>query len=182
MKKNLIKTLFASSLLAVGAVSLIGCSTNAKDSLSSVTSFLKIDGIEGESSDKNHKNWIDIENYVVDFSTRGDEVTILPDYLGYSKPIVINKRVDRATPKLFQLGCKSSELRRAELESFNVDSTIITQYQFEGCLIVSDEVANFNEVFKFVAQKITYKVSYTNPDGSTTTDEHFIDYTQFVVA
>jgi len=57
--------------------------------------FLKIDGIEGESTDKDHKGWID----VLSFSLEAKQGRVT------SQDFHFVKLIDKASPKLFAASC-----------------------------------------------------------------------------
>ncbi len=71
-------------------------------SLAPVTSdaaiYIKFDGIDGESTDKDHKGWIDVQHFSWGVSRSTDEGTsnkVIP------KEMVVTKELDKSSPKLF---------------------------------------------------------------------------------
>jgi len=71
--------------------------------------FMNYEGIDGESSDQNHKGWVDLEDVLwgvsrkitSSTSTQGDRESsnaIIRD-------LIITRRMDRATPKFFIESC-----------------------------------------------------------------------------
>jgi len=65
--------------------------------------FLKLDGIDGESNDANHKNEIEIENYSFGVAQQGTMAYGGGGGAGKAQfqDLHFTKRVDKATPNLF---------------------------------------------------------------------------------
>jgi len=71
--------------------------------------FLNIESIKGESSDANHKDWIDVESWrwgterkiTSSTSTQGDRESSNAEV----SSLHITKRIDSATPKIFIESC-----------------------------------------------------------------------------
>ncbi|MFJ3486869.1 Hcp family type VI secretion system effector [Pseudomonas sp. NPDC090202] len=81
--------------------------------------FIKIEGIPGDSLDEHHKGWIEVTAYSfgasqsVSSSARSSGGATagganLPDF-------TFSKRLDSASSKLFEAGCKGSHLREVTL-------------------------------------------------------------------
>jgi len=83
-------------------------------------SFLKIDGIKGESTDDKHKDWIEILSYnwgcsqqaSASQSTSGGGTTQRADFSDFS----IVKTLDSATPMLFKACAKGDHIKEVVLE------------------------------------------------------------------
>ncbi|MNJ40574.1 hypothetical protein D3C77_354720 [compost metagenome] len=80
----------------------------------SFDAFMKVEGVEGESLDSDHKGWVELLSYHYDAvqsisqsasSSGGASAggVSLGDFQ-------ISKYVDRATPKLFELCCRGSHI------------------------------------------------------------------------
>jgi type VI secretion system secreted protein Hcp len=67
--------------------------------------FLKIDDIKGESTDKDHKDWIDILSFSFGISRKNERGR--PNLHDFT----IVKRVDSASPALFDAACQGDPLR-----------------------------------------------------------------------
>jgi len=102
------KTLFY-KLVFVGFIALLLAPRLSAQTESSQF-FLKIDGIDGESKDTNHQDWIDVVSFKLGVSQHG--VTDFGGGAGAGKstflPLGIFKNVDKATPALF-LACATGK-------------------------------------------------------------------------
>ena len=85
----------------------------------SFDAFMKVDGIEGESVDADHKGWVELLSYHYDAvqsishsasSNGGASVggVTLGDFR-------ISKYIDKATPKLFELCCRGSHMKNVTI-------------------------------------------------------------------
>jgi type VI secretion system secreted protein Hcp len=80
----------------------------------SFDAYMKIDGIEGESLDANHMNWIELLSYYYD-ATQAISQSASSNggasaggvMLGDFK---ITKYIDRSTPKLFEICCRGAHV------------------------------------------------------------------------
>ncbi len=82
--------------------------------------FLKIEGIDGESTDEKHSNWIDILSFnhnvsqsgSADGSSTGGHTSGRVD-IG---EMVFAKMLDKSTPKLIEAACTGKHIPTAEIE------------------------------------------------------------------
>jgi len=82
--------------------------------------FLKIDGVEGESTDDKHKNWIEIlsfnfgasQPFTGSRSSGGAAAAERADISDFS----VVKTLDKASPKLFLHCCKGTHYKEVTLE------------------------------------------------------------------
>lgn len=110
--------------------------------------FLKIDGITGESSDKNHKGWIDIDYFswgnqrqiTSNTSTQGDREssnTIISD-------LILYKHMDKSTPNLFMNACcgggKEIKIHLSQTGSGS-GSNVYAEYTMQNAIIRHYEMA-----------------------------------------
>ncbi|MHA2224546.1 MAG: Hcp family type VI secretion system effector [Candidatus Hodarchaeales archaeon] len=85
---------------------------------SSVGMYLKIEGIDGESTDAAHDKWIDVIAYShslysdIDMATGGERSTGSVKH----SPLRITKKVDKTTPKLYEKCFTASFIPTATLE------------------------------------------------------------------
>ena len=81
--------------------------------------FLKIEGIEGESSDDTHTGWIEIHTYDLTVSQQvgGSQSSSggLSGERTTHQHFVITKDIDKATPKLFDKCCTGETIPSIEL-------------------------------------------------------------------
>jgi len=92
--KNLLRLLSASLLFALSAGSL------------AAAAYLKIEGVKGESRDKGHKGWIEIQ------SVHGLPAS-LDDGKAASGKLVITKEIDKATPALAKKAAAAAKSAKA---------------------------------------------------------------------
>ena len=82
--------------------------------------FLKIDGIQGESTDAKHKDWIEVISYVwgldqptsASASTAGGGSTERASF----EKLTISKELDKSSPKIALAGAKGTHIKEVKLE------------------------------------------------------------------
>jgi type VI secretion system secreted protein Hcp len=76
--------------------------------------FLKIEGVDGESTDEKHANWIEIDSFQWGMS----RTAAAPGTVGKLEvsPFTVTKKIDKATPKLFLHCCMGDPIPSAMLE------------------------------------------------------------------
>lgn len=138
--------------------------------------FMKIDGIEGESTDSKHKDEIEVRSFSwaetnaatgASGGGRGAGKVSMSD-------LVITKDVDKSTPKL-ALACATGEhipeatltVRRAggeqqEYLTIKLADCFVTSYQMSG----SDGGVVPSESFSLNYTKIEWEYKPQNPDGT----------------
>lgn len=76
--------------------------------------YLKIDGIDGESTDSKHKNWIEIESY-----SFGASRSVSGGGGGAGKVLIqdlmVTKTLDKSSPKLFLATATGEHIKSAEI-------------------------------------------------------------------
>ena len=145
--------------------------------MAAVDYFLKIDGIEGESTDDTHKNEIDVQSW--SFGTTNDGSWASGGGGGTGK-VALNdfhfvKKADKASAKLLTSCCTGEHLKKAtlvcrkagkdqqEFLTIILSPILVSSYQTGGSagsdVIPQDQVAlNYG--------KIEYKYKEQKPDGS----------------
>lgn len=108
--------------------------------------FLKIEGIDGESTDDKHKDWIEILSYnwgcsqqaSASQSTSGGATTQRADFADFS----IVKTMDKATPKLFLECAKGTHIPSVTLELCRAggDKLKFMEYKMTNVIISSVNV------------------------------------------
>ena len=148
--------------------------------LTSSDMFLKLDGIDGQSTDKGHSNWIEILD--LNFGSQ-QEVTLQrgADVAGRGifKPIIIVHLVDKATPKFQQFCMNGQKIAKGEfcvcraiagvqvpvfevkMENIKIKSATISMPEVEG-----DGRADPIETVELLAGKITWKVTPIKADNT----------------
>jgi type VI secretion system secreted protein Hcp len=80
-----------------------------------VDMFLKLDGVEGESSDPDHKGEIQIEGFRLNLISPRDSFTTQPSGVRRWSHLSIRASVDMSTPLLFQKLATNSKIPKAVL-------------------------------------------------------------------
>lgn len=80
--------------------------------------FLKCEGIDGESRDRQHKGWIDVEswNWGMEQSASTTTRSMRGSGRANFKNLVVSKMVDSATPKFMRYFAEGTRLREVLLE------------------------------------------------------------------
>ena len=105
--------------------------------------FLKIDGIQGESTDTKHENQIEVLSYShgvsqessASESTAGSKSSGRCDHQDFT----IVKELDKASPELNLQCCNGTHIKKMTLElcSATGDKSPYMRYEFEGLIISS---------------------------------------------
>jgi type VI secretion system secreted protein Hcp len=145
--------------------------------------FLKLDSIQGESVDDNHKDQISVTS----FSWGGSQTTSVAGSGGSGAGKVnlidlsIMKYLDKATPKLFQAMCKGTHVATGTLYGVKsgADGKPFLQIDFKELFITSIQTSGSSEVpmesvsFSYNEIKIEY---FQQDDKGTLTSTGAITY------
>lgn len=141
-------TKFLKLLAVVGALALSGAFFNLPSWAASADYFLKIDGIEGESTDSSHKDWINLLSVSGNLSEEAS--SSMASGKRQHKPFVITKELDKASPKLQEAATKGKVFpkviihvkanegssayggSRATYLKYELENVMITSYQVSG--------------------------------------------------
>lgn len=119
MRRSLRLLLAAAGIVSIGAMSVMALVTPATDvpvaSAAAVDYFLKIDGIEGESSDAGHRNEIEIQSFSWGVSSPRDVATGQSSGKRQHKPFTITKELDKSSPLLAKAVATGQHIPRAVL-------------------------------------------------------------------
>jgi type VI secretion system secreted protein Hcp len=152
----------------------IGTVNNQLGTLTSVNAYLMIDGILGESNDKDHKDWIDIKSY-----SWGETNAVVVGAGGGAGKVSMQDfkfvmKVNKASPKLFLAVANGKHIKNAVLEvcrnsetqqcfmKWTLNDVIVTSYQTIGGTSEGDIEEQFSLNFGMI--EIEYKP--IKPDGS----------------
>ena len=139
--------------------------------------YVKFDGIDGESVDKEHKNWCDLLSYSQSFSKpssasgtsrrRGGVVV---------EDLVCVKELDKSSPKLQEAICKGKVFPKVELELVNTTGTYL-RYELKNVMITNYSISGDNErpTEEFSINFEEIKVIYTEQKGGKTAGK--VEYT-----
>jgi type VI secretion system Hcp family effector len=124
--------------------------------------FVKITGVEGESTDKDHDGWIDVLSYSGSLAQTGSAVTGTSRSRGTVPmgDISVTKELDKATPKLNEALCKGTHFPEIEIEvratTGGSGQSII--YTLKDVIIGSIVKSGNNEIVRFRFKSGTYAV------------------------
>lgn len=126
MSRILNKAIVFLLAVAVSGVAWAGVS-------SSEVGYLRLDGIEGESTEENHKNWIDVLDWSVD-TTNG--------------VFTFKHLVDKATPKLQEGSAKGSTVTSGQLDIYRSIGGVqglecqfsLTRARFTRAVVATEEL------------------------------------------
>ena len=103
--------------------------------------FLKIEGIDGESTDAAHKNWTEILTYSHGITKSGSSHTGGGGGAGKSThdDFHISKRLDKASPKLALACCNGQHIPKVILELCQTggDGQKFMEYELEDVFVAS---------------------------------------------
>ena len=140
-------------------------------------SFLKVDGIPGESKDSNHKDWIEVLAFrhgaVQPVSTTASSAGGAATERAEFTPLTITKQVDKASPELWKACFTGRHIKEVVLQLYRSggDKQQYLEIKMEKVLITSFDQAGGEafpeEVITFAPGKIemTYN-QQSREDGS----------------
>ena len=170
MRKEL--TLAAIAAIA-GTLAIIGLVDEAH-----AAGYLKFDGVDGEATDKDHKNWSDILSFEQSI-TRGDSSSASTRARGSAvfHDIVITKELDASSPKLAESIAKGMVYPSVEFHltagsgtylKYELKNVMITSYSVGGS---ADEKPTEQISLNFEEIKMTYTAA-----GETGTSKGNVEY------
>ncbi|MFW9855046.1 MAG: Hcp family type VI secretion system effector [Candidatus Thorarchaeota archaeon] len=183
MKTNSLIRIIIPSILLLGTASAflvtalsappVNASINELNSPTSLASdmFLHIEGIDGESKDANHQNWIEVLSYSHNIQGSYDVSTGRATGVVKHSPLRITKTVDKATPIITQKCAIGASIPAVTLEFWSggssshkflmieLQNVIITSVQSYG--LVDDHPT---ETISFNYEKIQW--TYTEYDSA----------------
>ena len=179
MRKRLLNAKVLTLVLGIAAVLMLVAVTNhgaAPDPVqaaAAVDYFLKIDGIDGESTDKDHKGEIDVLSWSWGMSqsdTNTGDGTVVPDF----EELKLTKYVDKSTPKLMEALAGGVPLRQeAHMIVSNAAGTDYFMIHMTNVMVTSistggsggEDRLTENVTLNFAEVKVEYK-----PQGSKSSD------------
>lgn len=114
--------------------------------------FIKFDGVDGESTDKNHKQWIEVASVSGVTQTReagSGQATGRRTY----EPIRFTKRIDKASPVLARAKADGKHFPKVEL---SIDGRVCV---LTNATIVSVTTEKDSETISFNYEKIEWRQS-----------------------
>jgi type VI secretion system secreted protein Hcp len=143
--------------------------------------FLKLDGIEGQSSDREHDNWLELlslsHGALQNINIQASDV----QGRGQFMPFTFTHVVDKATPHL-QVYCMSGKTIKialfAHCRILGGEQTAVYEIRLEQVRVAKAEVKTINpkpddaasqqliEEVELIPGKLTFKVTPIKPDGT----------------
>ncbi len=138
--------------------------------------YMKFDGIDGESKDKDHKGWIDILSFGQAIHQPGGSATGTARRRGdvILDDISVAKLLDKSSPKIAESVCKGKVFPKVEIEltASYTDSGRVTYYRYElkNVLVTSYNVSGAAQAEDVPAEDFSLnfeeiKVTYTENDN-----------------
>ncbi|EES89199.1 Hcp family type VI secretion system effector [Helicobacter canadensis] len=144
--------------------------------------FIKIDGIDGESTEQNHQKWIE----VIDFGHGATQNVALGKTYeisgrGHLTPFYFTHMVDKATPKLQHYCMTGQKINKVEFQvcrSIGNSQVSVYEVTLESVKIAKAEINTVSRVIdaetayqavervEFIAGKITWKVTPIKSDNT----------------
>ena len=141
--------------------------------------FLQIDGIDGDSTDDEHKKWIEVESFNHSvaqpvggaMSAQGAHAGGRADHGDFS----ITKRMDSASPNLVLYCCNGKHIPNIKIELCRAmgDKTVFMTYTFKDSIIASvtasgstdaeDPIPEEDVTFRYA--QINWEYTPTDPTG-----------------
>jgi type VI secretion system secreted protein Hcp len=142
-----------------------------------MAAYIKFDGVDGESKDKDHKGWVDILSFSQAIHQPGGGSTGVARRRGdvVLDDVRISKLLDKSSPKIAEAVCKGKVFPKVviELTASYTDAGRVTYYKYElkNVLVTSYNVSGAgqsddvpSEDFSLNFEEI--KVTYTENDSA----------------
>lgn len=155
MKKTLYTVFLA--LLVAAAVAVAGGQAPVQTELGSTSTpladpmYLKFDGIDGESKDNDHRDWIDVVSFQFGISKPSSGSGLTSRYRSYvtTYDITINKYVDKSSPKLLEALTAGTMIREAWIDFTRIGaaggSVTYLRYELQDVQITKYSVSMSSE-------------------------------------
>lgn len=170
---------------ALAALVLMGSALTAD-----AAAYMKFDGVDGESTDHAHKDWINLLSFSQGI-TRGKGLTGSSRRRGdvVLEDIVCVKELDKASPKLAEAVCTGAVIPTIEIEltrpTINADGTngrvVYLRYELKNVMVTSYSVSGAGQAedvpmedFSLNFEEI--KVTYTEQDKDTGQAKGKVEY------
>lgn len=149
-------------LIALLAASVLAGSVSA-------AAYIKFDGVDGESTDADHKDWINIQSLSSGIQRpRSDSTGGLGP--AFASDIIVVKQLDKSSPKLaesvakgtvfpsvqFHLTRRVGTEREATYYTYELKNVIVTSYQVGGSGSASESRPTETLSLNFEEIKVTY--------------------------
>ena len=152
---------------------LIG--SNLSNAFAASDYFLKLDGIDGESTDERHNNWIEVLSFSWGVSNSGSMASGGGGGTGKASfsDLHITKTVDKSSPKLMLAVATGEHLKTLDLTLRKAGGTAMDYYvvHMEDVVVSSYSTTGSTgdtpmEEVSFTYQKITWEYTPQKADGT----------------
>lgn len=141
--------------------------------------FIKIDGIEGESQDSKHTNWIEVASF--SHSMRQPPSLTVSSLGGGTTgrvemgDVTILKGLDKASPKLYEACCKGTHIATATVEFCRAGGSKLTYMKIDMTDVIVSSVSPHGtgvDLNEFPTETVTLNFNkitwvYTQQDRAT---------------
>lgn len=136
---------FAHILLAVFVIGLI-CQVSASESFAALKIYVQIDGVRGESQDKDHRDWIDamsVSHQIEALGTTAGTTATRDASRVNVGDIVITKFLDKASPHLYIICAGRHHLPKVTIEiTGGTENLVIMRYTLFEVSVSSTSTAS----------------------------------------
>ena len=143
--------------------------TTSKTDSTSNRMFIQITGIDGESIDKNHKDWIEVLSFSFGMSNLGGRATAYRSGQTILDDLVLVKKLDKSSPKIMEKCAKGEVIPSLVLDvctDTKEDSVLFYRYELKNVIIsnfycdgsTDDVVPVETFTLNFVEIKVIYTV------------------------
>jgi len=145
--------------------------------------FLKLDGIDGQSADKNHDKWIELVKFshgsIQNISVQGGGTDIMGK--GQFEPFTFLHAIDKATPKIQQYCVAGNTIKKADFQYCRAVAgvqTTVYEVTMENVKVSKAEVRTIDsndgdtlaqqpvEYVELIPGKITWKLTPIKADNT----------------
>ena len=141
-----------------------------------MAAYIKFDGVDGESQDKDHKNWSDLQSFSQTVHKPGSGQTGSARRRGdvILEDVQCMKQLDKSSPKLAEAVCKGKVFPKVEIHvtASTTDAGRVTYYAYElkNVLVTSYQVSGVGQSESIPTDSFSLnfeeiKVTYTEVDS-----------------
>jgi type VI secretion system secreted protein Hcp len=152
--------------LALSLLVVVGFAQPQSAEAQNVKMFLQVSGINGPSTDSQHKGWIDVLSYGQGVSTAS--TTTPADF----QPLKVLKHVDDTSPALLLDAAQGDHLEQVQLDVVRSDGLVLLNIVLYDAVVgsvssTSDSDHPLLELVTFFFGKIRITATIINPDGTS---------------
>jgi type VI secretion system secreted protein Hcp len=156
-------------ILFIFGLILIGTGFAINDAYGAV--FIKFDGIDGESTDKDHKGWIDLLSLSENPSTASESTTARTRGETTLGDVVVVKELDKSSPKLAESILMGKVFPKVEIHLTSSAGTIYYAYELTNVMITSYSISGDADQIPMEE----FSLNFEKLVGKSTTDTQTTD-------